>query len=124
MVRDEVSELTRVNCVFTMQYFTGTATPQSISCGKKWKKTDHQTNTTATTKRKRKRRIVGGVTSEGGEWPWHISLQMKGTHVCGGSILSPSVIVTAAHCVGMCVDYIAKKTQKKTCVLGFSRNFF
>ncbi|KAF4082314.1 hypothetical protein AMELA_G00150140 [Ameiurus melas] len=45
-------------------------------------------------------RIVGGqVVSILGRWPWQVSLQVMGNHLCGGSIITPSWIVTAAHCV-------------------------
>ncbi|XP_046717073.1 transmembrane protease serine 2 isoform X1 [Silurus meridionalis] len=45
-------------------------------------------------------RIVGGVTVNTlGRWPWQVSLQAMGSHMCGGSIITPSWIVTAAHCV-------------------------
>lgn len=45
--------------------------------------------------------IVNGKDAEKREFPWQISLQLKGksTHRCGGSILNNRFIVTAAHCV-------------------------
>lgn len=44
------------------------------------------------------RRIVGGVKSRPGEWPWQVSLRINGTQWCAGSILSENFILTAAHC--------------------------
>uniref|UniRef100_A0AAJ7XJI1 Transmembrane protease serine 5-like n=1 Tax=Petromyzon marinus TaxID=7757 RepID=A0AAJ7XJI1_PETMA len=44
-------------------------------------------------------RIVGGVNSALGRWPWQVSLHFQGSHACGGSLVAPGWLVTAAHCV-------------------------
>lgn len=44
-------------------------------------------------------RIVGGNASSPRQWPWQVSLQFQGHHLCGGSVITPVWIVTAAHCV-------------------------
>lgn len=43
-------------------------------------------------------RIVNGETAEIDAWTWAVSLKI-GEGLCGGSILSPSWIITAAHCL-------------------------
>ncbi|XP_029829668.3 trypsin-1-like [Ixodes scapularis] len=45
--------------------------------------------------------IVGGRNATEGEFPWQVSLQRKNSrkHFCGGSIIKPDIIVTAAHCL-------------------------
>lgn len=48
---------------------------------------------------RRLRRIVGGRESVPNSWPWMVALFFNGTKLaCGGTIIKPSWIVTAAHC--------------------------
>ncbi|XP_034479427.1 trypsin alpha-3 [Drosophila innubila] len=44
-------------------------------------------------------RIVGGSQTSISSHPWQVSLQRSGLHFCGGSVISSTMVVTAAHCL-------------------------
>merc|ERR1712002_1408839 len=50
-------------------------------------------------------RVIGGVNAVRGSWPWQILLLFSHYPSCGGSLISPYWVVTAAHCVYGYEDY-------------------
>jgi len=44
-------------------------------------------------------RVIGGKYVENAAWPWQAMLMYQNRPRCGGSLISPEWILTAAHCV-------------------------
>jgi len=43
--------------------------------------------------------IIGGVDADGTRWPFMATILRKGNLQCGGSVIAPTKVLTAAHCV-------------------------
>nr|XP_027237414.1 transmembrane protease serine 12-like [Penaeus vannamei] len=55
-------------------------------------------------------RIVGGVSTKKGDFPWMAHLKITASHsieyMCGGSLVTDSLIISAAHCFEYDVLYV------------------
>ncbi|CAB3366150.1 Hypothetical predicted protein [Cloeon dipterum] len=43
--------------------------------------------------------IIGGTKARRGQFPWQAKIEIDGSYMCGGSLIDPSWVLTAAHCV-------------------------
>jgi trypsin len=44
-------------------------------------------------------RIVGGEPAKTDTWSWAVSICKGNNHICGGSLISSTLVLTAAHCL-------------------------
>lgn len=49
-------------------------------------------------------RIIGGHEAKPHSRPYMVSVQSKGVHTCGGALLNPRWVLTAAHCIPESAD--------------------
>ncbi|KAL4663406.1 hypothetical protein H8957_013572 [Semnopithecus entellus] len=43
--------------------------------------------------------IVGGRQAQPHAWPFMVSLQLRGGHFCGATLIAPNFVMSAAHCL-------------------------
>ena len=56
-------------------------------------------------------RVIAGTNATKGAWPWQVGLHTKyDSFFCGGSLIAPNWVVTAAHCLeGFTASYLRVK---------------
>lgn len=47
----------------------------------------------------RRKLIINGEDAPENRYPYSVSLQLNSQHYCGGSLIAPHIVITAAHCI-------------------------
>ena len=42
--------------------------------------------------------MIAGDTANHGDWPWQVAIYYGNNFICGGVLIEPEWVVTAAHC--------------------------
>ncbi|XP_043835226.1 putative serine protease 45 [Dromiciops gliroides] len=50
-------------------------------------------------------RVIAGEDALAKKWPWQVSIQEGTKHLCGGSIVAPLWVLTAANCVNVNITF-------------------
>ena len=66
-------------------------------------------------------RIIGGETAPTNTWGWAVSLSINRSALCGGSIISDSWVLTAAHCVESMRAWEVEVSAATNQLYGFSQ---
>ena len=48
--------------------------------------------------------LISGKNTNVTEVPWHVGIYKDGEHICGGTIISERVVISAAHCFSMATN--------------------
>jgi len=65
-------------------------------------------------KQRRRSLIINGEDAPENRYPYSVSLQSNSQHYCGGSLIAPDIVITAAHCI----TTVASSTGATSVILG------
>ena len=68
-------------------------------------------------------RIIGGESSDEGEWPWAVQLLRYRNLVCGATLIASNWVVSAAHCF-LEHAFLDLKTKNYLITLGATKRVF